>query len=82
MNKVKISFELVVGLIITIISAYYWSEIGSDFTGSSKLIYSEIPLFFRYTFRLFPFADFTITVIGMVLFYTGLKKLRSQSESF
>lgn len=77
MGHFKISIELIVGLILTIISAYYWSEIGSDFTGSSKLAYSEIPTPYRLTYRLFPFADFTITVVGMVLFYAGLKKLRS-----
>ncbi|GEM_PF-5434377 len=76
MSRFKISIELVIGLALTIVSAYYWSEIGSDFTESSKLAYSEIPLLYRFTYRLFPFADLTITVIGMILFYAGLKKLR------
>lgn len=76
MGNFKISIELIVGLAFALISAYYWSEIGSDFTGSAKTPPHEVPTLYRFTYRLFPFADITITVVGMVLFYTGLKRLR------
>jgi len=76
MRNFKFSIELVVGLALSLISAYYWSEIGSDLVGSAKVHPDEVPLFYRYTYRLVPFADFALTVIGMVLFYAGLRKLR------
>lgn len=76
MNNTKISVELIVGLIISLLSAYYWSEIGSELAGNAKISPEEVPTLYRFSYRLFPFADLTITVIGMVLFYAGLRKLR------
>ncbi len=76
MSNFKISIELIVGLALTCLSVYYWSEIGSDLSGSAKIHPHEVPMLYRFTYRLFPFADMAITVTGMVLFYTGLKKLR------
>lgn len=76
MGSFKLSIELIVGLILALISAYYWSEIGSDLSGSAKIPPHEVPTLYRLTYRLFPFADLAITVIGMLLFYSGLRKLR------
>ncbi len=66
----KISKELVIGLVLTVISAYYWSVIGNSIS------VNDVPLFYRFTYRLYPYLDFVITVIGMLFFYRGLMKLR------
>ncbi len=65
----KISVELVVGLALTLVSAYYWGAVGH---GHGNMI----PVFYRYTFRLYPYIDIVLTFIGMLLFYRGLMKLR------
>jgi hypothetical protein len=61
---------LIIGLILTGISVYYWAAIGN----ARPL--SEVPLFYRYTYRFFPFADILFSVAGMMLFYKGLRRLR------
>ncbi len=66
----KINKELITGLILTLISAYYWA-----FIGSSRPL-AQVPLLYRYSFRLYPYLDMTFTVTGMLFFYRGLKKLR------
>jgi len=66
----KISIELVAGLALTLLSAYYWGTVGN----TAPL--GNVPVFFRYTFRLYPYTDFMITVLGMFLFYRGLMRLR------
>ena len=66
----KISKELVIGLILTTISAYYWSAIGS----ARPL--SEVPVLYQYSYRLYPYLDIVLSAIGMFFFYRGLKKLR------
>ncbi len=66
----KISLQLVIGLALTLLSAYYWGTVGK----TAPL--SEVPVFLRYTFRLYPYLDYAITFLGMLLFYRGLKKLR------
>ncbi len=65
----KISVQLVVGLVLTLGAAYYWGTFAH-----SPL--DEVPLFYRYTFRLYPYLDLLITFVGMLIFYAGLKKLR------
>ncbi len=80
MGRFKISIELVAGLALSLISAYYWSEIGSDFWGTSKVTADQVPLPFRFTYRLVPFLDFVITAMGMMIFYRGLRKLISSDE--
>lgn len=65
----KISIELVAGLALTLASAYYWSTFGHS-------PFNEVPSFYRYSFRLFPYLDIIITALGMMLFYRGLKKIR------
>ncbi len=66
----KISIELIIGLAVTLLSAYYWGAVGS----APPL--SNVPVFYRYTFRLYPYLDIGITFVGMLLFYRGLRKLR------
>lgn len=66
----KINITLVLGLILTLFSAYYWAAIGS----SAPL--RDVPVVYQYTFRLYPYLDIVITFVGMLLFYRGLKKLR------
>jgi hypothetical protein len=66
----KLSAELIIGLALTLVSAYYWGTVGS----AAPL--AGVPAFYRYTFRLFPYFDLFITVVGMLFFYRGLKKLR------
>ncbi len=65
----KISAQLIIGLALTLVSAYYWGTFAH-----SPL--NEVPVFYRYTFRLYPYLDLMITFVGMLLFYSGLKKLR------
>ncbi len=65
----KISLQLVAGLALTLLSAYYWSAFGHSPV-------NQVPAFFRYSYRLFNYADMFITVVGMFLFYSGLKRLR------
>jgi len=66
----KISIELVIGLAMTLLSAYYWGTVGN----TSPL--TSVPEFFRYTYRLYPYLDLVITAVGMFLFYRGMKRLR------
>jgi hypothetical protein len=66
----KVSKELVIGLILTLISGYYWALIGAS------IPLSEVPLAYRYTFRLYPYMDIALTAISMLVFYRGLMKLR------
>jgi hypothetical protein len=65
----KVNIELVVGIVITAVSVYYWVEIN----GSS---FSSIPIFFRFTYRLIPYFDVVITGAGLWELYSGIKKLR------
>jgi hypothetical protein len=65
----KISLELIIGILITGLSAYYWVDI----SGST---FSDMPTFFRLTYRLFPYLDFVITGAGLWTLYIGIKKLR------
>lgn len=66
----KLSKELVVGLTLTLISVYYWALIGNS------IPLSEVPLAYRYTFRLYPYMDVALTAISMLVFYRGLMKLK------
>jgi hypothetical protein len=66
----KLNAPLIIGLVLVLISAYYWGAIGKTVPLSS------VPLFFRYTFRLVPYCDLFITVVGMLFFYRGMRKLR------
>jgi len=66
----RISKELIAGLILTLISVYYWGEVGK------MRPLADVPLFYRYTFRLFPYFDIVLTAVGMFLFYRGFNKLR------
>ncbi|HET6514846.1 MAG TPA: hypothetical protein VFG09_06755 [Thermodesulfovibrionales bacterium] len=66
----KISKELIIGSILTAISAYYWGSIGS----ARPL--SDVPVFYQYTYRLYPYLDIVLSAVGMFFFYRGLKKLR------
>ena len=69
----KLNAQLIIGLILTLLSAYYWGAIG-------KVVpLSSVPVFYQYTFRLYPYLDYFITVVGMFLFYRGLRKLRERS---
>ena len=68
----RISKELVIGLIVTLLSAYYWGEVGK----TRPL--AEVPVFYQYTYRLYDYVDIILTAVGMFLFYRGLNKLRSQ----
>ena len=65
----KISVDLIIGILITGLSVYYWFDI-SDSTLSS------MPMFFRFTYRLFPYFDFVITGAGLWVLYLGINKLR------
>ena len=66
----KLNPQLIIGLALTLLAAYYWGAIG-------KVVpLSSVPVFYQYTFRLYPYFDYFITVVGMFLFYYGLKKLR------
>lgn len=66
----KVSIELIIGILLTFFSAYYWAAIGSS------VPLSDVPVIYRYTFRLYPYLDIAFTVVGMLLFYRGLMKLR------
>jgi hypothetical protein len=65
----KINLELIIGILITGLSAYYWIDI-------SDAALSGLPIFFRFTYRLFPYFDWVITGAGLWMLYTGIKKLR------
>ena len=67
----RISKELVAGLILTLISAYYWGE-----GYNKKILLADVPLFYQYTYRLTRYLDIVLTAVGMFLFYRGLNKLR------
>lgn len=66
----KKSTMLIIGLLWTGISVYYWAAIGN------VRPLSEVPLFYQYTYRFFRFADILFSAAGMMLFYKGLRKLR------
>ncbi len=63
----KISGELIIGLALNLVSVYYWGTVGRG---------GVAPLFYRYSFRLYPYLDIVLTFLGMLLFYRGLMKLR------
>lgn len=65
----KINPEFIIGILITGLSVYYWIDI----SGSAL---SGMPMFFRFTYRLFPYFDWLITGAGLWILYTGTKKLR------
>ena len=60
--------NLVVGIIIMLFALYYWI-----FVGHSGPI-TDVPMLYRFTFRLFPYLDIIITAIGVWFIYSGLKK--------
>ncbi|HEX8947462.1 MAG TPA: hypothetical protein VF790_00795 [Dissulfurispiraceae bacterium] len=66
----KINIELIVGLVLTLASAFYWATIGNS------MPVNEVPLAYRYTYRLYPYLDVAFTGAGMLIFYRGLLKLR------
>ncbi len=66
----KISMELIIGLILTLAGAYYWAAIGNT------MPVNQVPGVYRFTFRLYPYMDVVLTAIGMLVFYRGLMKLR------
>ncbi|MEW6117487.1 MAG: hypothetical protein AB1553_11360 [Nitrospirota bacterium] len=66
----KIHGELIIGVLLTAASAYYWAAIGN----SSPV--ETVPVLYRYTFRLYPYLDVAFTAVGMLVFYRGLKKLK------
>lgn len=66
----KLNATLIIGLALVLVSAYYWGAIGK----SAPL--GSVPVFYQYTFRLVPYSDLFITVVGMLFFYRGLRKLR------
>ncbi len=67
----KINAQLVVGLVLTIFSAYYWGT----FVHTPD---AAVPEIYRFTFRMFPglHLDIVFTFVSMLLFYKGLKRLR------
>lgn len=65
----KINLELVIGILITGLSAYYWIEI-------SDAPLSSLSMFFRFTYRLFPYFDWLMTGAGLWMLYSGIRKLR------
>ncbi|MCE5194029.1 MAG: hypothetical protein LLF28_01000 [Nitrospiraceae bacterium] len=66
----RISIELAAGLILAIATGYYWYAIGNS------MPINDVPLGFRYSYRLFPYADIVFAASGMLLFYRGLQKLK------
>jgi hypothetical protein len=66
----KISIQLIAGLALTLLSAYYWGTVGN----TAPL--SDVPVFYRYTYRFYPYLDIVLTFVGMLLFYRGLKRLK------
>jgi hypothetical protein len=69
-RRMKLNPQLIIGLVLTLLSAYYWGAIG-------KVVpLSSVPVVYQYTFRLYPYFDYFITVAGMFLLYWGLRKLR------
>ncbi len=60
---------LILGILISGISIYYWAEVNT-----SPL--SQMPIFFRLTYRLFPYLDLVISAAGLWTLYTGIKRLR------
>ena len=65
----KINLELIIGILITGLSVYYWIDI----SGSAL---SSLPMFFRFTYRLFPYFDVIISGVGLWLLYSGIRKFR------
>jgi hypothetical protein len=67
----RINAQVVVGLLLTLFSAYYWST----FVHAPD---NAVPEIYRYTFRMYPqlHLDIVFTFVSMLLFYRGLKRLR------
>lgn len=67
----KLNAQLVVGLMLTLFSAYYWGK----FVHTPD---SAVPEIYRYTFRMYPqlHLDIVFTFVSMLLFFRGLRRLR------
>lgn len=66
----KITVELIAGVLMTAAAAYYWAAVGN----ARPL--GEVPVIYQYTFRLYPYLDTAFTAVGMLIFYRGLRRLR------
>jgi hypothetical protein len=67
----KLNPQLIIGLVLTLFCAYYWGT----FVHTPD---NAVPEIYRYTFRMYPalHMDIIFTVVSMLLFYRGLKRLR------
>jgi len=63
------ALNLVFGIVLTLISLNYWITVGT----SSKI--SNVPIFYEFTFKLFPYMDVIITIIAIWLVIKGVKDI-------
>lgn len=69
----KISSDLIIGIVLTVLSLYYWFAISSS-------TLSNTPVFFALTYKLFPYFDLLITGAGLWKLYLGINKLREYDK--
>ena len=63
--------SLIGGILLALVTLYYWLAVG-------HAPLHDVPLLFRFTYRLFPWADFFWTIAAGVLLYRGIQQARAE----
>jgi hypothetical protein len=63
--------SLVGGIVLGLVTLYYWFGVGHT-------AFRNMPLFYRFTFRLFPLADILWTIAAAGLLYRGIQQARAK----
>ena len=63
--------SLIGGILLGLVTLYYWLVV-------AHAAWQKVPLLFRFTYRLFPWADFLWTIAAGVLLYRGIQQARQK----
>jgi hypothetical protein len=67
----KLHGSLLAGVCVGLAGLYYWLAMGHT-------ALRHVPLLYRFTFRLFPWADILWTIAAAALLYRGIQQVRSK----
>jgi hypothetical protein len=65
----KLNGKIIGGAVILLLAVYWWLVARRSFPP---------PIFYAFTFRLFPFADVLWTIAGATLLYRGIEQAREE----
>ena len=67
----KLNRSLGAGVCLGLAALYYWFAVGHT-------ALRNVPLLYRFTFRLFPLADILWTIAAAALLYRGIQQARGK----